>query len=211
MAQDIAVDDYLHVTYASRQISQNGLNVIWFKVFEKGVGVISDADMAIAIEAAATPLYKALLNENAFFYGVRVQLHKANGNVYIPQTVVSTAGGGVVEGEPLPYQSALLVSLKTARAGRRYRGRKYLPFLSTSDMDSSGLWTGATKIVAGALAAQCFGRQTFTIGGSIVKIDPFIASVPIVDPETVTSLVLRDAPAQMRTRSQLRHGDALPW
>lgn len=52
---------------------------------------------------------------------------------------VITPTVGTDNAEPLPISTALVVTLRTALAGKRYRGRVYLP------LDGGGAWDGAAQ------------------------------------------------------------------
>lgn len=210
MAQDITVGDFLKVTYAARGFGQNGLCTRLFQVIEKGAGPVSDLDVVQALEANCKAAWKAWLNENTYFYGVRVQLFHLNAG-FLPQTVISTASQGTNPGSPLPSQVACLLSHKTALAGRQYRGRNYLPFLSQPDVDDNGMFVQNCLDAAALLATKCFDRYTGTTGGTLWKIDPVLQPKMAVPPQVIVKTIVRNAPSQMRTRSQLRHGDQLPW
>lgn len=54
---------------------------------------------------------------------------------------------GVETVDPLQAGSALLVSLRTANIGRRYRGRMYLPRISEAENDTSGGLTAADALL----------------------------------------------------------------
>lgn len=64
---------------------------------------------------------------------VQSVLGPARAGVYL-----NPAQAGQVTGSPLPPQNTVAASLRTQRAGRRGRGRIYLPYLSNSSLNSSG-------------------------------------------------------------------------
>jgi len=209
MPQDLVVNDRLRVTYASHMMQQNGLNVCHYKVVEKGSGPISDLDIAIALEAIAKPLYRDTQSLYSSFYGVRVQ--KLTGGPWVPQIKNSTANFGLVDSEPLPPQIAGLIALKTDRASRSGRGRKFIPFPYEDAWNEEGKWNDAYITKLQTLAAELFGRVTMVIGGTTVKIDAEITSPGGSSGNPVTVALVRPFPATMRTRSLLGGAEALPW
>lgn len=57
----------------------------------------------------------------------------------------SVATAGTVTGTMLPSQVAVVLSLRTALSGRRYRGRMYIPGISAGSITTSGLLVSATR------------------------------------------------------------------
>lgn len=209
MPRELAVGDRIRVTFASRMFNQNGLNVQWYQVIEKGAGLFSDLDFVQKINFDAAAGYQVLLNENAKYYGTRVQV--LTDPLGVPQVEYATPTAGGRTGDPLPSQIACLVSQKTNMAGRHYRGRKYIPFASEQDVDAAGKFTAAYQVLVAQLLELLYGRLTFTVGGTILKADPIIQPKPPLPPALVERNVIREYPSQMRTRSQLRRSDLPPF
>lgn len=72
----------------------------------------------------------------------------------LPRTAGSLVDNGIgvvgaIAGDALPPACALVIRKRTAFAGRRYRGRLFVPMLSESDQ-VNGIWAGANYL---ALAA----------------------------------------------------------
>jgi len=88
----------------------------------------------------------------------------------------STATGGT---STLPAEVAAVLTLRTAKRGRRHRGRIYLPAPQTGSTDAAGLWLAAftTGIIAqyqgmlAALAAKQWVPVVASYGRSLVR-DP---------------------------------------
>jgi hypothetical protein len=67
-------------------------------------------------------------------------------------TAGATAGTGA--GDVLPPQTAMVVTLRTAQAGRRFRGRVYLPGFVEATNSALGAYVGAAGGVAFVTAIQ---------------------------------------------------------
>jgi len=104
---------------------------------------------------------KALLSSTMSFRGARAQ------NVFPPPVLASvavntSAGPGTVAGDLMSTQTSGLISLATNFAGRRFRGRKYMPFPGEADNDATGVPT------AGYLTRLAALRNLFTATQSVV-------------------------------------------
>jgi len=123
----MAVGDRYKVVMVTRALEQNGLMVShWECNFTFG-GTLTDQVLADKLSAVVGPLIKAILSEQAAYRGLTLQYIHPN-TPRDPVTSVIEQGTGVVEGDLLPSDTSGLFSLKTGLAGRRNRGRKYIPF-----------------------------------------------------------------------------------
>jgi hypothetical protein len=123
-------------------------------VSHAGNGASQDA-VAAAIDAEVATDLKPLMSSAAEYLGSTTQ------RVWpTPPTVASflqTARGfGAVTGDPLPKQVSGLIMLRTEFAGRKYRGRMYVPFPGEADNDAT------TKPSAG------YQARLVTLGNSLV-------------------------------------------
>lgn len=122
----------------------------------------------------------------------------------------SGATGGYVGSDPDPYNCAVIIKKLTGVAGRRHRGRMYLPIVGGDNTDPGGNLTGAA-IIALTAAAEGFRTdvEAATSGtlellhakgwdGAVEPADPGNAPAPT----TITSLVC--APKIGTQRRRLR-------
>lgn len=102
------------------------------------------------------------------------------------------AVAGTLAGDILPLQIALCITLRTAQAGRSFRGRIYLPGYGEGSNTAAGLASGSTSAVAFVTAIKsALVASSLDLG---VLSRPAPAAVP---PRagfitTVTSIVARD-------------------
>lgn len=105
-------------------------------------GIATDSDLALSLATELGTELKAILSVSASFRGVGIQRI-----LPLPRTIevfnTSTQGLGTVLGNGLPKQVAFVVNLRTIFAGRRFRGRSYLPFPGGDDNDGDTTPTAA--------------------------------------------------------------------
>jgi len=120
-----------------RATDQVAINVLHYQVTAQTGTLKLDTDLAARLDAILGPLYVALLCVESEYRGVGVQRI----NPIPPTTEVYAniqADTGAVAGDLLPRQSAGLISKRTGLAGRKYRGRVYVPFASEAGNDATG-------------------------------------------------------------------------
>lgn len=59
------------------------------------------------------------------------------------QETIAVAEVGAVSGEPTPPQCSQVISFRTTRVGRKYRGRTYIPGISEGSQNGGSLTAGA--------------------------------------------------------------------
>jgi hypothetical protein len=156
MSVNINVGDVLEFTHCSFVTDQVALNKThWVAIAV--VGTISDQNVANSADAVFAPPMKAFLATDANYRGTGVQrilpLPKA------PQvSAIAAAAAGLAAPPTLPRQVAGVISLKTAKAGRAFRGRFYQAFPAASFNTAAGqpfpAYSVQMLILAAALSAQ---------------------------------------------------------
>jgi len=173
MARTIAQGDiYVAKTFCTRA-NQLGINVRHWYV--PGISGLSVTETAAADEmsTALGPLYKAYLNAADRYEGLTLQRIWP---VPVLERVVSLdeAGVGDSSGEYLPNQCSGIVTLTTGIAGRRYRGRLYLPFWSEGDNTTGGIPGAGALALMNALGAYFTNIVTFGAGGDEAQFEPIV-------------------------------------
>lgn len=161
------------VTFDPTAPSQVGVNVIHYKVTNLvGFGVTQLA-LAQRLDTLAAPLYKALMSSSVQYRGVLVQKIWPLPRVASEQTAAN-AGFASGAASQVPTQVAGLIKLKTANAGRAFRGRIYLPFLGTGSIGVDGNPTAPYVTALNNLAAAIFTPITGVSGGDQTTMVPGI-------------------------------------
>lgn len=105
----------------------------------------------------------------------------------LPEFSATIGVAGASAAIPLPLQTSLVVTLRTAYAGRSYRGRIYLPGFTSGAQD-----TDSTASAACVSAAQAFANAIAgpTVNGTEWNLG--VASFTLGDITPVTAAVVRD-------------------
>lgn len=119
-------------------------------------------------------------------------------NALIEGTVSPTLGTGVTDA--LPHQIAAVVTLRTAKAGRSFRGRTYLPGFDEAANDVNGAIGDTTRTALDAFAAGFLTVINHDSMQLVVWNRPVIDRAPgancaVLRPgsiENVTSAIIRD-------------------
>lgn len=148
--QLISNGDFLEYRVVCSFGVQTSFNVRHMRVSGVGVPIPNLGDCATAINAIMAPLWKAVMSNQCTYRGVMVRRVRP-----LPPSPPAWENGsqgvGTVATEPLPNQVAGVISLYTNFAGRRYRGRLYIPFPAEGDntvtsIPSAGYLTGLGNI-----------------------------------------------------------------
>ena len=166
MATSLANGQVLQVRHVVMLNNQVGQIIRNYRVNAVTLVAPNDLDAAAWLDGIAAPLIKALCTSGATYRGTGVQIIQPLPRL---QEVHSTANQGpcVVAGGPLPTQTSGIISLYTNLAGRSGRGRVYVPFPSTNNLDANGHPDILYGPPLSNLAAYLIAGQTVpTLGGS---------------------------------------------
>ena len=147
--------------------TQVGINTLWYKVTAVGGTPATDQDIADVADAFFGGSIKPLLNNNAEYRGIRVQMYLAIAPIPLFVDVVSTNSAGVGTGGPtsLPKQSSGIISWYTNLPRQANRGRSYIPF-PAAEHDSGDGFPDAPYVTAlNALRGQIRAFNGTTTGG----------------------------------------------
>lgn len=168
------------------------------------LGFESDGSYAQADnDAVMTNWVTALrpLHDNEVTYGRMVTLLNVGGSLQRFESSGTTTGSRGAS-TIAPPQNTWLVRKVTGLAGRRYRGRMYIPFISIADVQQTGqLQTAAVTL----LATACTSMFTNLIGAgvSVLSLRLLHASSPLSatpSPTAITSLQAQNVCATQRRR-----------
>jgi len=151
---------------------------------------------------------KALCAATTSFLGVGIRDVRTPNEVeylYAPGGVAGTGAG-----DPLPNELAAVVTLKTAKAGKHFRGRVYFSGANEAQNDAAGKIVAAfnTAIVAFMTGVQAdMGTEGITL--AVLSRPAYANLVPPLDIETyaggifpVTSITARDVQWDSQRRRQ---------
>ena len=156
MGQQMLVGDYVTIRCWCTDTEQASVNTFHYKVLTTvGLGG-SDTVAAPLVEALFAPLYKAIINNNAKWDGLTLQIHRVTAD-YAAVPATANAGSGTGGAVSLPRQVAGLTTWRTALAGRKYRGRTYWPFPPAAFDVGDGTPTVAAVTAMNAVATLASG------------------------------------------------------
>ena len=107
---------------------------------------VAQAVYAAIIASGQWTAYAPYIHTTAAFAGVQLRDLRTANNPYVSSTGAATAGTGAANA--LPPGVSIPITLRTAAAGRGFRGRAYLPGL-----DSAALVAGTGAILPAAVTA----------------------------------------------------------
>lgn len=131
----------LRWTLANGKTAKNVLHARVAAGFSATATVAEALRAAIAGSAAWTA-YKAHLHTSVSFASVGLRDLRAANLPLEESTGAAAAGTGAVD--PLPSEVALVATLRTAQAGRSFRGRVYLPGFDAGSLTATGNATAGT-------------------------------------------------------------------
>lgn len=177
----LADGERLQIKVGTWAAGQAGINISHWRVTNVIGASTTDGDVAEQIDALTAPLWKSIMSTFALYYGVWAQIIKPV--LCVQEVHASNFGTGTRMGNLLPTAVCGMLQLKSNHLGRSGRGRQWLPFPSTSDVDAG---TGApTAAYITAISAVGGFFQTHTITGTgldSVDIVPVITHLPAAAP-----------------------------
>jgi hypothetical protein len=156
------VGDVVRVTMASNTASGQVQEMNVSMICQVAGGTDTRAAMNTVFDGLCTASIVPLLPASSHYFGSRVSFLKTAQPFAPTVTRLNLAGTG--GGFPLPTQVRPLVSWRTGKAGRNYRGRIYLPTPSTTFLETTGHLTAAAVTIISAWAG--FIRAPFVSAGS---------------------------------------------
>lgn len=151
----------------------------------------------VAAKVNNTSSLKAILSSSASIADVTVRLSLDGGEPLVGSATVNSPGIGNTASPP--PNVAVLVHKRTARGGRRGRGRIFLPWcVHESNIDAAGILnTDGITFTQTAMNAMLTGLADE--GNAMVLLHSTGATTP-GDPNEVTSLVVQNLVASQRRR-----------
>lgn len=203
------VGDTLEVRFFSSWGDQAGVNVRHFRIVTVTGTELTHFQIASQLSTRFHNLFKALMHTSAEFRGVGVK-RISPGAPTAEATNALDRGPGTRTGDPLPPQISGLLSLRTALAGPRNRGRMYLPFPGETDSTSAGRPSATYVAALSAVADNLVPAFNLIVGLQIVELQSVIRRrTPFVITD-VTNILTRDRWATQRRRGDFGAQNVLP-
>lgn len=208
MAHVVGVAEILEMKIFCTLSNQVSINVRHYRVAAVTGVTVTDLSIALALSPVFATPYKAMLAAPATYKGVSIQVIKPVG--FDAQFSSVGNGSGTGGDEALPPSNAGLIKLSTGLAGRKGRGRAYVPFPSESASNDQGECTTGYVTALDTLGTAFIATQVITAGGGTADLIPVLYNRVLGTGTTLTQRVSRGFFATQRRRTYLRHGDLIP-
>jgi len=195
------------VTRCSNQI---GINMYHYLVGLATGGPVQDTEFALQMDGIAAPVYKALLSLiDAQYYGLDVR------RVFpLPQSVPASStantGAGTINSDTMAKQASGIITRSANFAGRKFRGRIYVPFPTEADTVSPGAPTASYKTRMDALAAALSAPQLIVGAGGTVQLSPVLLH-PGGTTDTIVANLSRSKWGTQKRRGDYGRPNELPF
>ena len=154
-----------------------------------------DQTTADAVSDALSVPYKAQLSANSYFNGVRI-IVGADG----PESEFDSVSSAGVGGRSGDFESPMvqgLIRKSTAFAGRKYRGRMYIPDMADSQVDYNGNVNSAGQTLLQGIADGWMGLNAID---ALLLLPQLLHTAEVLAPTEVTSLLVENKVATQRRR-----------
>lgn len=207
MAYTMRGGDVIEFKTGCKNANQNGLNVLHYAVTSIVGTAPTDAQVAAVLDLVAAPLYTAYLPTVCSYLGSRFQVVFP---LPIQVAVITTtnAAAGAQGSSPIAPATTLLLTKRTATAGRVGRGRTYLPFWSENGNDAQGAPSAGSITFGTNWATSMLQPLTFVIGAGTIILTPVLFNKFTGFTKVITSTVVRTNWATQRRRSAINRGDS---
>lgn len=199
MAEVGNVYESLTVCTASDQASV--LVMHWLCNTKIGTGA-TDAQIATQLDAVFFPVMKPLISTLTTYRGVGVRKRFPLPLGSLSSTIANLAAG-TGSASLLPRQVSGIITARTALAGKSYRGRLYIPFPGTGDLDGTILAKpiASYQTRLNALGAALLPGFTAGVGGNTNSFAPVIFSKKLSASTPITQFL-----GQLLWATQRRRG-----
>jgi len=143
-ATAIAIDDVFEVKLYSYCRDQLGLNVLHYVCTQAPANPPANTIgiLATAVDAKFAVPMKGAMSSEASYEGASLRF-LGPGLQSMEFVETTGAGVGTTAGDVLPTQVSGIITKRTLRPGRAFRGRMYIPFPSETNSDTKALPTAA--------------------------------------------------------------------
>jgi len=187
------------------QVSQN---VRHWRVISKDVGAThTDEDVRAALATLLKAPYQDCLSQDAQWYGLSLQKIAP---IKFDTVFSPNAGAGSDATDCLPGAVAGLLVFKTGLAGRKNRGRTYIPFPGEGANTALGLPNAAHLTQLQDVADIYSSNRTIVKGGLNLIITPIIYPSEVAGGRAIVSGARASKWASMRSRGDYKAANKLP-
>lgn len=195
--------DIVELTFIVRQGTDGSVNKRCFRIYDSLLAGVSEVEVASHWFTVMDTHYSSLMTGSAALSEVRCQkvwpLPVSAGAIH-----VGVGTPGIRGVDALPAQVSLCVTLKTALAGRKNRGRIFLPFFDESDNTAAGAPSAGIQGVCAVACNEFVGAEFIPGGGGSCNMQPVIWTRANPVAADITSLTVRNRWKTQRRRANGR-------
>jgi hypothetical protein len=208
-ATPLAPGDIMKVQIVSTLAGQTAINTFHYLVTAVGGTPGTDQDVVDQFNTNNATPFKQIIPSEVTYKGILGGIITRIPNPVTVQNV-SSQGAGVTAVEPMPKQACGITSWYTASAGKKYRGRTYWPFISSSYQDVNGEISAAGQAAMDAVASNIIGMAVVAIGGRSVTVQAVIYHRVSKTGTPIVVRVTRTKVATQKRRGDYGHLNASP-
>jgi len=195
----VPINDIVECKIICLANNQIGEFVLHYRISAVGAPEPTVTDIAGQVQDTFKDDVIAIISQKATYAGATAQriwpTRSVRGDYFVPIT-------GTGSTSLLPTQTSGLITKFTTLAGRKNRGRSYIPFPGESDSDDNGAFPNTAYKTKLDNIAALIGQQIITaVGGGSVTMDPVI-----YHRSTQTSIALAGAQKRNQWATQRRRG-----
>jgi len=209
MAYTLSADNILRMRLACTTASQASINTFHWHVNGIEGASVSDTDAAVKLDQLLAGPMKDLLSDDATYYGLSLQR-------ILPLPLSAPAinrtgtGQGAEVDDMIPGQVTGIISMQTAFAGARYRGRMYIPFPARS-FSTDGFPNTTYRDLLIALADELDSPITVGTLPNVAVLNPVIWHRATGTWTPITTVIHRMRWATQRKRGDYGQRNAAPF
>jgi hypothetical protein len=204
----MAVNDVLESVSVCFGFNQNALNVAHWRVQSVGGTEPTLAEKLASISTLLRGSLKAAISASWTFNGFKGRVIRPVAGALIQD--LTGAGAGTLAGDPLPPQISGVISVRSAFAPARTRGRIYLPSATEAENTTTGI-PSAAYITTMTTFANLFtvDLNVAGAGGATCVLRPVLMkkTIPVNDYQ-ITQVIVRGFWGTQRRRSRINRNDA---
>jgi len=211
MATPLVDGDFFKVQFFYNLGTQYACNVVSFKVKNSLVFGITDQESLDYLGNNFAAAVLDAMSNDASYFGNKLSFYPPLAPV--PITSFAGAGNGTIVSDVLSPQTCGLIKKQTALAGRRGRGRIYLPFPGESVNSPGGVPSAGYISAAETVRDLMITDLAVTGAGGTADLHAVLVdqSGPAPLAYEITSGIVRPKWATQRRRSLINRGDSLPF
>lgn len=203
-------NDVIQVVVYTRQAEQAGLNVLHYYAGNKTGTGGNVEDIGDAMQTQLQIAYVPCMASAADFLGCSGRrVWPLNVTAEFFSTGIGSAGSGT--GDVLPRQTCGLITKKSAFAGKREKGRVYIPFPSEGMNDSTGIPTTPYMTNLAGIANALDGIVTVGTITNFTDLTPVIYHRDLHVVSTIVQFLPKRRWATQRRRSSFGAANVLPF